>query len=229
MDRYTRHVGVKFHEDRSARVFPGNTIICPVAAPSQSMQVLKQIYDDLQQQPWAGKFALLPPSSYHMTLFEGVCDQVRDAEHWVRGLPLDAPLAVVDDYLSRQWQTLPEFSAPDMRFKRLEYGEFITILLEPVNETVEQKLRQARDVLAEALQIRFPGHETYRFHLSLAYGIIPINVDDRKQMDRWVERWEPVLRDALNPVELLPPALCFFEDMTHFAPSRAQARRQVTE
>ncbi|NJN16631.1 MAG: DUF1868 domain-containing protein [Oscillochloris sp.] len=75
---YTREVGRKFHPDGSARLFPGNTVICFAAASEPLYQAAVGLQDRLRTTSYGHRFALLPPPSFHMTVIELLCDQVRE-------------------------------------------------------------------------------------------------------------------------------------------------------
>ncbi|KAJ2897746.1 hypothetical protein MKZ38_004422 [Zalerion maritima] len=95
----------KFSPSGSVQSFPGNTIICHLPPPSESRwhsRLLKlnarlsaflepdasleesaSNFDDPKSpQQQAPLYALLPPSSYHITLFEGVCTHVSNPAYW---------------------------------------------------------------------------------------------------------------------------------------------------
>jgi hypothetical protein len=162
-----------------------------------------------------------------MTLFDLVCDQVRTPEQWTTALPLDAPLAEVDAFMEERWSDLPPAPMPDVRFTSLTIGDYITIHLAPENSQAELQLRTYRDLLAEVFGIRHPGHDTYAFHITLAYAVTRLTRREYKQAQIACETWNGELARRLEAPELLPPRLTYFADMTHFAPSREQARRNV--
>ncbi|MBN2047045.1 MAG: DUF1868 domain-containing protein [Anaerolineaceae bacterium] len=226
---FSKHVGIKFMADGSARHFAGNTVICFIRPQSETWLMLSHIHRLLCAQDWARQFSLLPPSSYHMTVFEGVCDQVRGTDDWTRALPLEAPLTAVDEFFAGQWQAVP---APDgfrVRFDRIEVNGFITIRLAPADAAAEAEIRSFRDLLSERFQLRQPNHDAYGFHISLAYNIVPLDEAALRAAREWtVSELVPML-ERLGQIDLLPPGLVFFEDMTHFAGSRAAARRNVTD
>ena len=224
---YSQHVGEKFNPDGSACFFPGNTVLCPVVRQSQTFQVLSLFHNAILQQAWHRNFAMLPPSSYHMTVFDLVCDQVRKRGNWSSRLPLDAPLAVVDDFMVAQWKSAPPPPKPKMLLESLEIGAYITLRLKPINDRQNIALREYRNVLSQRFGVRHPNHDSYFFHLTFAYGITSLDADERVQIAAFVEKWEPQLRDQLSVLALQPPQLCFFADMTHFAPSRGEARQAV--
>ncbi len=75
--RYPRWIGHKFEPDGSVRSFPGHGIMCHLPSHDAMYHALQQFRDDLQQQDFASSLVLLPPSVWHMTVYEGVSDQIR--------------------------------------------------------------------------------------------------------------------------------------------------------
>ena len=221
---YTRHVGQKFYENGEARPFAGNSIICPVPGSSHTMKKLIQLRNSILKESWHTHFALLPPASYHMTIFDLLCDQVRVPEHWSDALRLDESLQVVDTFVIDSWLTLSPPPYIAVRFRSLEIGEFITIRLEPEDQNVHRQMRLYRDLLSEAFHIRHPNHEDYYFHISMAYAITSLSEEEQANANDSITAWESVLKQELSSVDLLPPRLTFFADMTHFS-----LRREVNQ
>ena len=113
--RPTAMVGVKFHADGSARSFPGSSIVSMVPPDSRLYRELCWIRERCREEPFAKKLAFLPPSSFHMTLVDLVCDQVRVPEHWSASIPLGCPLDEVDRRLASALEGLAWPAAPRVR------------------------------------------------------------------------------------------------------------------
>ncbi|MFT7757348.1 UNVERIFIED_CONTAM: hypothetical protein ODX46_14920, partial [Salmonella enterica subsp. enterica serovar Enteritidis] len=84
------------------------------------------------------------------------------------------------------------------------------------SEYDERIMRAWRDELAVPFGYRHPDHDTYVFHITLAYPIA-------RFPDERLGAWQELLDDCLafirreSPVIALnPPALCSFVDMNHF-------------
>ncbi len=227
MPRYTTAVGQKFHPDGRARTFPGNTVICHVPGDTPQFDLLRQLRDWAAAQPWGSKFHFLPPSSYHMTVFDAVCDQVRQPENWPRHLPLAAPLEAVDQLLL---ENFPQVAAPaqiEVQY-RLFYAArgFIGMFVQPTSPAIERDLRAYRNRLAESFGIRHPNHETYNFHISLAYQIEQFTPLEKFQAVVFNGRMHRRLRTGFGVLKLNAPELTFFENMTYFGVSRQDAIAQ---
>ena len=64
----------KFYPDGNARTFKGNTFICHVPKNSSFFRFANYSSGELSISDFHNKLALLPSDSYHMTIFEGICD-----------------------------------------------------------------------------------------------------------------------------------------------------------
>jgi hypothetical protein len=77
-------------------------------------------------------------------------------------------------------------------------------------------MRAWRDALSVPFGYRHPDHDTYAFHITLAYQIQ--RLDDERASE-----WQGLVDDCLSllarqapVIELRPPAFCSFRDMKHF-------------
>ncbi|KAF2478248.1 DUF1868-domain-containing protein [Lindgomyces ingoldianus] len=214
--RYPLGIPSKFDIDGKVQPFPGNTIISHLSPSSDLYASLLSLYEKLRQSPLSSLFALLPPSSWHMTVFEGVCDQIRKPGFWPSDLAADAHLEECDATFTEKLalfdlQCNPPYRMSITGFEPLEVG--IGLHVEPSTSDEAARLRQLRDRLADLLQIRHPGHDSYSLHLSMAYLVRHLT-----------ERQKSELLALLNghfqnfPVEfeLGPPEFCRFEDMFAF-------------
>lgn len=205
----------KFAPDGTARHFPGNTIISFVPPGSPEAQLLEQASGHLGE-ALAADFVTLPPSSWHMTVFELLCDQVRDAAHWSRFLDLDAPLDTVDEFFAGRVPTVATPDQINMRFERIFVGEHaLGVQIEPEDSATADVLREYRQGLSEATGVRFPNHDSYRFHVTLAYALQRSDGQGQHDFDSVAERAE---RDLAGARFAMPqPVLTYFSDMTDFA------------
>lgn len=220
MVRYTGHVGKKFHEDGSPRKFPGNTIICHVPKESAQFSFLVDYQNRLKEQSWADKFSFLPPSSFHMTVFEGICDEVRKPRKWISALPLDASLEETDEYLKEKWAKIEKTSGFQMKARFISIGSVITLNLMPKTAEEEKRIRDFRDTLSEQFGIRMPNHNRYGFHISFAYQIEKFNPLEMLKVAIFMWKEKSRVQNGFGILETNTPELTFFEDMTEFASAR---------
>jgi hypothetical protein len=211
-------VGVKFEADGSARRFPGNTIIRHVDPGSALMAALTMAHEEFRRVDDGRRLALLPPSSYHMTIFEGVCDQVRTAARW----PVDTPADLALDELTARFRaTLAELRhgcALPFRLRAVppiaKWGPLV-LALEPADDAENRKLRGLRNRLADALRLRTPDHEDYAFHITLAYAVDwPDEALDAALREAYARLADQANQDG--GVSFGAPEFCVFDDMTEF-------------
>lgn len=214
--RYTPEVGRKFHMDGSVRTFAGNTVISFVAATSHTYQLAKWVQDQVRQLPFSHKFALLPPSSFHMTVMELLCDEVRTSERWIASFPLDAPLIDTDAFFLN---TIPQIDPPteiQMQFAEMTRWS-CAINVKPANALTARALRAYRDMIATKTGVRAPNHEQYQFHISLAYRLIELTDDEEAVLDTLLHTVEAHLHEKFGFFRPERPQLTFFDDMFRFA------------
>lgn len=213
-------IGKKFNADGSVRHFPGNTIICLLDRSCDAFRRVKELKDLLSGSAVKDCLVLLPDESIHMTAIEGVCDSVRESAFWVRDFSLDAPLTAVDDHMQEKWKGVPKLGRVRMRFDSLNVDTGISITLYPASYDDDKRIRDWRDIASETIGIRFPGHDRYRFHIGIAYGI---------RVPRQVEAFcLEKIRDSFNEAclrekfefDLPDPELTFFENMFFFSRER---------
>ncbi|KAJ1566736.1 hypothetical protein HK405_008625 [Cladochytrium tenue] len=247
----TKEVGRKFTADGGFRRFPGNTFIFPLPAASPLRAPLLALHAALGDAAAADggegglgqAITLLPPSSWHMTLFQGVLDQERgqparasdggdggtsstavgDGVLWPSDVAFDAPLADVTALFARKMAgfdmntTMPVRMAVAGRKK-----DGITLRLVPVADAAsvadwsgDTGLRHLRDQLAELFAIRAPQHDAYEFHLSLAYVVRHLSAEQRRLVASTIDGYISAMPDTF---ELGPPEFCEFDDMSEFRP-----------
>lgn len=217
MTEYTYHVGEKFYEDGSVRSYPGNTIICFARPASPIYQAGEAIQTGLMEQPYGHKFALLPPSSFHMTVFSLILDQQRVPELWSSRLSLDAPLEEVDQFFISAAATV---EAPQRLRMCPTYlgGRGLSIRLSPADEMTEAALYTYRNALAAATGVRYPDHDIYKFHLTLAYQLMTLSEAETQAFADFRLGLDDSLRCDVGVFETEAPVLTFFDDMFRFEP-----------
>ena len=62
----------------------------------ETIERLDKLYGRLLDAEVAQIYTLLPPSSWHMTVFDGVCDGNRNGERWPGDLDREAPLLEIN-------------------------------------------------------------------------------------------------------------------------------------
>ena len=218
-DSFTAEVGRKFNEDGTVRKFPGNTIICPVDPNSQTFQQSHWIQEQLKVQPFAHKLTILPSSSFHMTVIQLLCDQVRKPEEWSNKLPLDATLEATDQFFIETVPGVAPITGVTMKYWKMKtWGTSINIILEPADEVSHQELSHYRNAIAEATGVRFPNHDRYVFHITLAYMIQELTDVEQLQLEALGDAMNKAMCDDFGLFTPGAPMLTFFDNMFAFVP-----------
>jgi hypothetical protein len=208
-----RHLGTRYDAKGTFLPEPGNTVVCHLVEGSTSERAVIEVRDRILSMPDSDKLTFTPVSSLHMTLFQGIIEYRRALPYW----PLDVPLNTSIDEMTRLYLD---------RLRQFEgFGPFKIKVIDvtPIGLTVtgatsedEAVIKKWRDALAVSLGYRHPDHDTYVFHITLAYPIDWLG-DDRFAV------WQKLLDDCLlylektaPTIEIHPPAFCSFKDMNHF-------------
>ncbi|KAF4823259.1 hypothetical protein CGCSCA5_v002021 [Colletotrichum siamense] len=179
---------------------------------------MQELSNKLAASKFASLITLLPPTSAHMTVFEGVCDQVRKPGYWPSDLPLEAPLEECNSKFVKALgafdlgdEHAPPYKMTVRGFDPLEIG--IGVWLDGRTPAETERLRSLRNKLADKLNIRHPIHDGYGFHLSVAYLLRHLTDEqNRELLALLLNHFE----DMPKEFELSVPEFCTFENMLAF-------------
>ncbi len=207
-------VGQKF--DPAGRVLPfaGNTFLCHIAPASEAHAALTEASLALQQGPFAQAFSFLPPSSFHMTVFEGVCDAHLDGDRWPAGMATDTPLDKVTDAFGAAAARLALPQSQTIQPTGIFAG--FSVAVSGADAGAEASLRQTRQALRDATGIRRADFDSYDFHITLGYLLRWLTPD---QAEAVLDLSQVVFARLLAraPVITLGPVeFCRFDDMHAF-------------
>ncbi|MBS1167640.1 MAG: hypothetical protein H6R00_3665 [Proteobacteria bacterium] len=207
-------IGRKFHADGKVRTYPGSTIVCHVAAEGALVARLDRLYERLRTASAAHAYTLLPPSSWHMTLFVGICDQDRRPDRWPGGIALDAPPTIGERLRQEPFGGPQRFRMRVARFAPLT--DALILRLEPANEDENAAIRRLRDKIADRIGMRLADHDDYTFHITIGYFVgQPTDAAFVALADILAEELAE-MRSNLPPFEVGPGEYCVFNDMFCF-------------
>ncbi len=217
---YGATIGKKFYEDGRVRRYPGNTVVADILPGCKAYDVMVQLRQWVADAGLTDYLILMPEDSYHMTLLRGLNDQVRKEAYWPAALPKDAPMVKVDDYISAAIEKTGLPGPARMKFDSVSISKTCMLVrLKPADAEQYQILRQFRDRGAENIGVFLPKHETYFFHITLAYvRVVPEGEAARKleqlklQMDAFLAG-QPEFCTA-------QPYMAYYDDMYRFHPER---------
>ncbi|KIW79817.1 hypothetical protein Z517_06432 [Fonsecaea pedrosoi CBS 271.37] len=211
--KYPSSIGRKFDPDGKVLPFPGNTIICHLSPDQPLYPAMLGLYDSLRSHRFASLYTMLPPESWHMTVFEGVSDETRA---WPSDLPLNAPLDICTALFKKKLENFEFDTSTPFQLTIVGYNplvEGIALTAVPATPADEVRIRDLRKRLSELLQIRNPDHDEYALHLSLAYLLRCLDNQQQKELGDFLEEYRAKLPTHF---ELGVPELCTFEDMFAF-------------
>lgn len=206
-------VGEKFAPDGRILPWGGNTFICHIPS-GIAHDVLTAVQARLQEGPLAAAFAFLPPSSFHMTVFEGANDRRRGDDSWPAGVDPDAPMAAVTDRFLAAVRPLSLPRSVAIRPTAL-FGGF-SVSVAGASAADEAQLRAAREALSLATGIRRQDFANYGFHITLGYLLRWLTEAEAAEVIALSDRLHADLAAALPRIELGPVEFCTFADMGAF-------------
>jgi hypothetical protein len=219
-------VGTKFFPDGRVRPFAGNSIVCPLSPSSPLYSHLARLQQRCRAASFGPCFAILPPESFHMTLIDLLCDQVRQPEHWSSKLSLECPLDEADRRLVELIGSVSFPRGPAMTvlgLGPLRADLTLHVHLEPADAETGDCLAAFREEVSRRTGIRHPSHDSYFFHISLAYPIRELSGAEGESCARFLTSESATLRETHAEVHLEVPHLAFFDDM-HAFPERRRSR-----
>lgn len=217
---YGKGIGRKFERDGSVRRYPGNTIIADVNPGCGAYDVMLHLRKMLIDAGFDDSMIFLPEDSYHMTVIQGLNDQVRSDDHWPDCLPKDSSMEKVDDHVSMAIARVGLPKNIRMKFRGVKASRMcFMVSLEPADEEQERELREFRDKAAEAIGVYLPRHSEYDFHITLAYTRIIPEGGKEKRLQALMKEMEQLLKR--HPAfETTPPYVAYYDNMLSFSPIR---------
>ena len=165
-----------------------------------------------------------------MTVLDGVREKECEPGMWPPGLEKQ-PLADSTRDFARKLRELGpllegEGLAPPYQMRVRGFDPAVVgIGLEIEGATAEedQRMRRLRDRLADTLGFRAPNHQTYGFHLSMAYLLRHIDGVERKELNQIFAQFLPAVQ---RDFELGAVEFCTFENMYTFTRVLCLGERQ---
>lgn len=215
---YPEGVPVKWSPDGVVQRYPGNTTICHIPLDSPLISGLRAIYNALGSHPTLSRFfRLVPPETWHMTVLDGVREIECEGDMW----PEDLAKKPLDEYTAEFSKTLGELGhqlqseglAPPYQMRVRGFDPAVVgvgLEIEGATDEEERRIRRLRDRLADAMGFRAPRHDTYIFHVTVAYLLRHVDGDDRVALN---QMFAELLPQVKMEFQLGPVEFCVFQDM----------------
>ncbi|WP_420240015.1 DUF1868 domain-containing protein [Telmatobacter bradus] len=217
-----RDTRLKFNPNGCPRPFAGNTIVCHLPQQCRLRDTVTELGDALLSSTFANKLAILPSNSYHVTILGGVTDMDRNETEWPKDIPMKASILECTRVVGQRFEQFKTVEELPLRF-RLDQEKTLApqlasgLQLLPADINEKMKLRRLRNHLAdEVFRYRAKNHETFGFHISLAYQMRGFTSEESKEYENILERHLPIILAAAPVIELGAPEFCTFEDMYRF-------------
>jgi hypothetical protein len=201
----------KFDNDGNPLHWPGCTIICPIQENSLVSSLLAEVQENFKEIAPNRKYTFLPQSSFHMTLFD--CCNV-STSYWPDSIQDTQNYLEIANILSDR---LKNYQFPNSLAVRLNkfFGGFST-LLTPYSSKDEEILRNCRDDLSNLLGIKFENHLRYTFHITLAYILEPLTLEEVSRLIGLEKKMNKKFKNEIPLINLPQPEICVFNDMYKF-------------
>jgi hypothetical protein len=208
----------KFHADGTVAYWPGNSIICHIDKRSECFLSLLDIHRGLMHSGMTHRIAVLPPASYHMTVFNGVSYPARNV-NFPSDIPHDATEKFCDEWLLDKLKKFDLGCELPFRMRPLPLAaqtNLYNILLEPVDQAEKAKIRSLRDRLAAALNYRLADHAVYQYHITLNYFFSKMEPGEEVEFSQLHQKLVDGLIKRSPIIELQNPEYVLFDDMYEF-------------
>jgi hypothetical protein len=209
-------LGGKFTPEGKVLRHPGNSFLCHIPTDSPLFAGLCAVQDRLFGSPFADSMVFLPRESFHMTVFCGISGTPLGIDGWPAGLHNDASL---DDINRIFRDRLTDFRLEGpIRVRASGVNGPNSISMEPDGDAEETRLRGLRDRLRDLSGLPRNDHETYRFHVSLAYMLRFLPADEADALISLSEDLFACHLAKVEPVTFNSLEFCRFETMLRFDP-----------
>ena len=157
----------KFDDKGNPLPFPGCTIICKIPLNTYLSNQIISFQKKMENFNPKKTYFYLPPSSFHMTLFDCCNLNTKNTNYWPSNIDPNMDYKDVAVELNKR---IKSYIFPEKLNLKLNmfFGGY-SIVLEPYSEEDEKILRNCRDELSSLLKIKFENHQRYTFHITLAY------------------------------------------------------------
>ena len=216
--RPTCHIGSKFDGQGRPLPYPGFSYISPLPYLSKSHRLFRWAARKLSRLPIGREFAILPSSSYHMTIMDLLCHKMRETSYWSSKIPIDLPWPEVEGIAQHLGRELNMSMDLEMVFSGIcpftgvfRYGA--------ASLAIERRLKSYREQISDIFGVRHPNHDTYIHHVTLFYPLTHRQAESEAVYQEWKEEMEKLFFSQPSRMHLNAPYLAFFKEMSAYSPS----------
>ena len=215
LEGYTlKGVENKFDDTGNPLPFPGCTIICNIPLNTHLSDQISGFQKKIEKFNPEKTYFYLPPSSFHMTLFDCCNLNTENTKYWPEGINKNFDYKVVATELNKRIKNYIFPEELNLKLKMF-YGGY-SIVLEPYSKEDEKILRSCRDELSSLLKIKFENHQRYTFHITLAYILRELKEDEIKSLLEFNKDLLKEFNKKFPKIVLNKPEMTTFENMLEF-------------
>ena len=204
----------KFDDRGNPLPFPGCTIICNIPLNTSLSDQIISLQKNIENFNPEKTYFYLPPSSFHMTLFDCCNFNTKNSNYWPSDIDPDMDYKDIAFELNKRIQNYIFPKEFNLKLKMF-FGGY-SIILEPYSEKDEKILRNCRDELSSLLKIKFENHQRYNFHITLAYILRELNQIEIKNLIKFNKQLAFEFSKKIPKITFTKPEMCTFEDMLEF-------------
>ena len=204
----------KFDSKGNALFFSGCTIICKIPKDSKLSKKITNIQSLLKKFNPKKKYTYLPPSSFHMTVFDCCNASTKNTKFWPHGINKNQNYKIISKELNKR---IKNFNFPqkfNLKPKML-FGGY-SIILEPSSLKDKKIIKNCRNNLSKLLKIKFENHRRYVFHITLAYIFKKLDYDEIRNICKYDKKLFNNLKKEYPKITLNNPEMTIFKNMYKF-------------
>ena len=204
----------KFDNKGTPLPFPGCTIICNIPLKSHLSDQIIIFQKKMKNFNPEQTYFYLPPSSFHMTLFDCCNLNTKNTNFWPSNIDPNMDYKDVAIELNKRIQNYIFPEKLNLKLKMF-FGGY-SIILEPFSEKDEKILRNCRNELSSLLKIKFENHHRYTFHITLAYILRELKEDEIKKLLEFNKDLFHEFDKKFPKIILNKPEMSTFDNMLEF-------------
>ena len=204
----------KFDDKGTPLPFSGCTIICNIPLNCHLSDQIISFQKKMKNFNPKQTYFYLPPSSFHMTLFDCCNLNTKNTNYWPSDIDSNMDYKDVAVELNNRIQNYIFPEKLNLKLKMF-FGGY-SIILEPFSEKDEKILRNCRNELSSLLKIKFENHQRYTFHITLAYILRELKEDEIKKLLKFNKNLFKEFDKEFPKIVLDKPEMSTFENMLEF-------------
>ena len=204
----------KFDNKGNPISFPGCTIICNIPINTDLSNQIISFQKKIENFNPKKTYFYLPPSSFHMTLFDCCNLNTKNTNYWPSDIDPDMDYKDIAVELNKKIENYNFPKQFNLKLKTF-FGGY-SIILVPFSEKDEKILRNCRDELSSLLKIKFENHQRYTFHITLAYILRELNEIEIKNLIEFNKQLYFDFSRKFPNITFTKPEMCTFKDMLEF-------------